>query len=169
MDSKWVEHLINEYSSGLLRYIRQHTANTEDAEDILQDVYMSVYEHCAEFDPEKCNEQAWLFIIAKRKLIDYYRRKKDNQSLDAMEEWEVPGVDSMSQATNIISARQTVANALAKLDERSRKIVVYKYFNGLSGDEIAKKMGLSVQNVRTILSRALDSMEDTIGAFEFDG
>ena len=169
MDSKWVEHLINEYSSGLLRYIRQHTANTEDAEDILQDVYMSVYEHCAEFDPEKCNEQAWLFIIAKRKLIDYYRRKKDNQSLDAMEEWEVPGVDSMSQATNIISARQTVANALAKLDERSRKIVVYKYFNGLSGDEIAKKMGLSVQNVRTILSRALDSMEDAIGSFEFDG
>lgn len=168
MDATWVEHLINDYSSALLRYIRQHTKNVEDAEDILQDVFMSVYEHCAEFDEQKCNEQAWLYIIAKRKLVDYYRKQKGEKSLDAMEDYEIPGVDTMAKATNIISARQTVANALAKLDLRSRKIVIYKYFDGLSGEEIAEKMNLSVSNVRTILSRALDAMETDIKNFDFE-
>ena len=169
MDSSWVEHLINEYSSALLRYIRQHTTNAEDAEDILQDVFISVYEHASEFDETKCNEQAWLYIIAKRKLIDYYRKKKGERSLDEMEDWEIPGDDSMAKATNIISARQSIANALAQLDERSRAIVIHKYFDGMSAEEIAAKMNLSIANVRTILSRALDSMESSIGSFEFDG
>ena len=168
MDKNWVEHLISEYSSGLLKYLKNHTRSAEDAEDLAQDVYVSVYEHAAEFDPEQCNEQAWLYIIAKRKLVDYYRKYRLNESLDAMEEWEVPGVDSMAQADNVMAARQAVAKGLSRLDERSRKIVIMRYFDGLDSTEVAERMNLSVANVRTLLSRALDTMQKTIGNFNFE-
>ena len=168
MDSTWVEHLIDEYSSGLLRYIKQHVHTTEDAEDILQDVFLSVYEHAAEFDPERCNEQAWLYIIAKRKIVSYYRQYKTDDSIDAMEDYEIPGVDSMAQATHLMGCRQAVGKALSTLDERARKIVVMKYFEDLTGDEIAKRMGLTPSNVRVILSRAMDKMNAQLEDFDFE-
>ena len=168
MDKNWVEHLINEYSSGLLKYLKNHTRSNEDAEDLMQDVFISVYEHASEFDPEQCNEQAWLFIIAKRKLVDYYRKYRPGESLDSMEDWESPGEDSMAQAANIMAARQAVAKGLSCLDERSRKIVVLRYFNGLNSEEVAERMNLSVANVRTLLSRALNTMQAGIGNFSFE-
>lgn len=168
MDSQWVEHLINEYSSGLLKYLAAHTHSREDAEDLMQEVFVSVYEHCAEFDPERCNEQAWLFIIAKRKLVSYYRKYRIDDSIDAMEDYELPGDDSMAQATNLMACRQAVARALTKLDERSRKIIVLRFFNGLSSEETAERMGLSAANVRTIQSRAMKIMEKELGSFSFE-
>lgn len=167
MDKTWVEHLIKSYSSDLLKYIAKHTRSKEDAEDILQDVFSSVYEHCSEFDPERCNEQAWLYIIAKRKLVSYYRAQKDNTSLDELEDYQIPGVDTMSKAVNLMGARQAVANALEKLDERSRDIIILRFFKDMTADEVAKKMGLSPVNVRVIQSRALDAMKKEIGHFDF--
>ena len=168
MDAAWVEHLIKEYSSGLLKYLISHSHSREDAEDILQDVFVSVYEHCAEFDPERCNEQAWLFIIAKRKLVSYYRSSKQEDSLDAMEDYEVPGDNSMAQATNLMACRQAVALALQKLDERSRMVVIMRFFENLSSEEIAERLGLSSSNVRTIQSRAMKVMEQELGSFDFE-
>lgn len=168
MDATWVEHLIKEYSSGLLKYLVQHSHSREDAEDILQDVFMSVYEHCSEFDPERCNEQAWLFIIAKRKLVSYYRKSKQEESLDAMEDYEIPGDNSMAQATNLMACRQAVAIALQKLDERSRTIVIMRFFENLSSEEVAERLDLSPANVRTIQSRAMKVMERELGSFDFE-
>lgn len=168
MDAAWVEHLIKEYSSGLLKYLISHSHSREDAEDILQDVFVSVYEHCSEFDPERCNEQAWLFIIAKRKLVSYYRKSKQEDSLDAMEDYEVPGDNSMAQATNLMACRQAVALALQKLDERSRMVVIMRFFENLTSEEVAERLGISPSNVRTIQSRAMKIMERELGSFDFE-
>lgn len=168
MNAEWVEHLMKSYSSGLLKYLTAHAHSREDAEDLLQDVFMSVYEHCEEFDPERCNEQAWLYIIAKRKLVSYYRSFKQNDSIDDMEDYQLPGDNSMAQATNLMACRQAVAKALSGLDERSREIVVLKYFSGLSYAEIADRMDVSEGNARVICSRALDSMQKLLGDFDFE-
>lgn len=167
MDSTWVEHLIEAYSSGLMKYLQGHVRSREDAEDLLQDVFMSVYEHCGEFDALRCNEQAWLYIIAKRKLVSYYRANKQEQSLDEMEDWQLPGEDSMAEAANVMAARQAVAKGLSVLDDRAKEIIVLRYFEGLSADEVADRLGISPGNVRTIQSRALDKMNKVVGAFDF--
>ena len=167
MDSTWVEHLIKEYSSQLLHYLVGHAHSREDAEDILQDVYISVYEHCGEFDPERCNEQAWLYIIAKRKLISYYRKYKQLDSVDEMEDYQLPGDNSMAEATNLMASRQAVALGLKKLDERSRDVIILRYFNDYSFAEIGEALGISEGNARVIHSRALKAMQDELGDFEF--
>ena len=159
MDDKWIEHLMKSYSAALLKYLINHTHSREDAEDILQEVFLSCHKHAAEFDPERCNEQAWLYIIAKRKLVSYYRAHKDNVSLDAMEPDLTPGRDDMAKAVNVMACRQAVAKALAKLDERSRSVIVLRYLKGFSPEETAKYLGVSNANVRVIQSRALDKLE----------
>lgn len=166
MDAEWVESLIKKYSSRLLHYLCGHTYSREDAEDLLQDIFVSVYEHSSEFDPSRCNEEAWLYIIAKRKLVSYYRAYKMNDSIDKMEDYQLPGDDSMAQATNLMACRQVIAKALSGLDERSRDVVVLKYFSGFSYKEIGDKLGTSEGNARVICSRALEKMQKLIGNFE---
>lgn len=167
MNKEWVEHLIEEYSSGLLRYLTSHTHSKEDAEDILQDVFTSVYEHCAEFDETRCNEQAWLYIIAKRKLVSYYRAHKQNDSIDEMEDYQLPGEDTMSEAVNLMGVRQAVAKALKVLDERSRQVIVLRFFEGLTAEETGERLGISAGNVRIIQSRALKTMQGELDDFDF--
>ncbi len=167
MNEQWIEHLMHDYSAALLKYLMHHTSSREDAEDILQEVFLSCHRHAAEFDPERCNEQAWLYIIAKRKLISYYRAKKDQVSLDAMEPDLTPGHDDMSKAINVMACRQAVAKALSKLDERSRSIIVLRYLKGLSSDEVAKRLGITPGNVRVIQSRALDKMSVALEDSDF--
>lgn len=167
MDEKWVEHLMTQYSGALLKYIGAHTHVREDAEDILQEVFLSCHRHREKFDPARCNEQAWLYIIAKRKLVSYYRARKDVASLDAMEPDLVPGRDDMARAINIMACRQAVAQALSKLDERSRSVIVMRYLEGLTPDEAARVLGIASGNVRVIQSRALDKMAKTLEDFDF--
>lgn len=167
MDAEWVENLMKKYSSRLLHYLSGHTHSREDAEDLLQDVFVSVYEHCSEFDPSRCNEEAWLYIIAKRKLVSYYRSFKNLDSIDELEDYQLPGDNSMAEATNLMACRQAVANALSVLDERSRNVVVLKYFSDLSYREISDKLGISEGNARVICSRALEKMQDAVGDFQF--
>ena len=167
MNSEWVEKLIKENSAQLLHYLKSHTHSKEDAEDLLQDVFMSVYEHSAEFNPELCNEQAWLYIIAKRKLVSYYRKFKQNDSIEEMEDYQLPGDNSMEQAANLMSCRQAAAQALSILDERSRDVVVLRYFYDLSFKEISGKMGISEGNARVISTRALDKMQSYLGDYDF--
>lgn len=166
MDAEWVEHLISKYSSSLLRYLASHTRSREDAEDLRQEIFMSVYEHCEEFDASRCNEEAWLYIIAKRKLVSYYRKFRMEESIDAMEDYQLPGDDSMEQATNLMGCRQAVAKALSVLDERSKDIVVLKYFEDLSYKDIGERMGLSEGNARVICSRALKEMQKALGDYK---
>lgn len=158
MDEQWIEHLADEYSSSLLRYLMHHTDSREDAEDLLQEVFLSCHKHAGEFDPERCNEQAWLYIIAKRKLVSYYRAKKDTVSLDAMEPDLTPGQDNVAKAANVMACRQALAQALSRLDERSREVVIFRFLKGFSAEETANRLGLSSVNIRVIQNRALSKM-----------
>ena len=84
-----------------------------------------------------------------------------------MEDWQLPGEDSMAEAANVMAARQAVAKGLSVLDDRAKEIIVLRYFEGLSADEVADRLGISPGNVRTIQSRALDKMNKVVGAFDF--
>ena len=167
MDEQWIEHLAVEYSPALLKYLMYHTGSREDAEDLLQEVLLSCHKHAAEFDPERCNEQAWLYIIAKRKLVSYYRAKKDQVSLDAMEPDLTPGRDDMAKAVNVMSCRQALAQVLSKLDERSREVIILRFLKGYSPEETAKRLGISAGNVRIIQSRTLAKMNKMLEAAGF--
>jgi len=170
MDSAWVEKLYNEQSGNLVRYLKGHTGSQQDAEDIMQDTFLSVDKHKAEFDAARCDEVAWLYIIAKRKLISWYRSRKQDYSLDespdeadgAFRVFEEPSVSPVDAAVRLMEMREQVAEALSVLDERSRQVVVLKYFNDMNDEEIAARLDTSVSNVRVIRNRAMLKMRGSI-------
>ena len=160
MNNTWVEHLMKTYSDSLIQYVAKHTDSKEDAEDIVQEVFLSCYKYRDKFDDTKCGEHAWLYILAKNRLKNYYRDKKPAVSLeDQVTEPEVD-INYAEQVVHMMTCRDLTAQALQQLDPRSQKIIVLRFFQGKSHEEIAEWMGLSTGNVRVIQSRALKVMEE---------
>ena len=68
------EELLARYEKRIYQFIRYKTANTEAAEDLAQTVFITAYEKIGRYR-ERHPFAAWLFTIARRKVIDYYRRR----------------------------------------------------------------------------------------------
>ena len=160
MRDMWVEHLTKNYSDSLFKYVAKHTDSKEDAEDIVQEVFLSCYKYKDKFDETKCGEHAWIYILAKNRLKNYYRDKKPVVSLDEQITEPEADIDYAKQVVHMLTCRELTAKALQQLDPRSQKIIVLRFFQGKSHDEIAELMGLSTGNVRVIQSRALKVMEE---------
>ena len=160
MKDMWVEHLMKHYSDSLFHYVAKHTDSREDAEDIVQEVFLSCHKYKDKFDNTKCGEHAWLYILAKNRLKNYYRDKKPAVSLEEQINEPEADVNYAEQVVHMMTCRDLTAEALQQLDPRSQKIIVLRFFHGKSHEEIADVMGLSTGNVRVIQSRALKAMEE---------
>ena len=168
MKEQWITRLMQEHSDSLLRFLLAHTDNREDAEDLMQDVFTSCYKAQDRFDSSKCSEVAWLFIIAKNRLKNYYRDKKTTVSLDSIDVEQKDDKDYVAQAVHLMHCREVAAEAIRQLDERSQKIILLRFFEEKSHDEIARIMDLTTGNVRVIQSRALKQMEEYINKYHAD-
>lgn len=160
MKDMWVEHLMKNYSNSLFQYVTKHTDSKEDAEDIVQEVFFSCHKYKDKFDETRCGEHAWLYILAKNRLKNYYRDKKTAVSLEEQVTEPEADIDYAEQVVHMLTCRELTAEALQQLDPRSQKIIVLRFFQGKSHEEIADLMGLSTGNVRVIQSRALKTMEE---------
>ena len=160
MNNTWVEHLMKTYSDSLIQYVAKHTDSKEDAEDIVQEVFLSCYKYRDKFDETKCGEHAWLYILAKNRLKNYYRDKKSTVSLEEQVTEPEVDIDYADQVVHMMTCRELTAKALQQLDPRSQKIIILRFFQGKSHEEIADMMGLTTGNVRVIQSRALKVMEE---------
>ena len=163
MDDQWVEQLFCSNRSALLAFLQRHVASREDAEDLLQDVFMACYRHKDDFDPARCSETAWLYVIAKNRLKQYYRDQKPVSSLEEMAEngQELPDWSS-KEAAGVMECRDLVAKLLLTLDERSRTVLILRFFQELDAQQIAQRMGLTPGNVRVIQSRAIASLRQAM-------
>lgn len=159
MKEQWIEHLMQEHSEKLLRFLSSHTDNREDAEDLMQEIFTSCCKAQDRFDSSKCTEVAWLYIIAKNRLKNYYRDKKANVSLDAMEIERKDPTDYMDQAVYLMHCREVTAEVIRTLDKRSQQVIMLRFFEEKSHEEIARMLNLTTGNVRVIQSRALRQME----------
>ena len=168
MKEQWITRLMQEHSESLLRFLSTHTDNREDAEDLLQEVFTSWYKAQDRFDSSKCSEVAWLFIIAKNRLKNYYRDKKTTTSLDAMEVDQKDPTDYMAKAVHLMHCREVAAEVIKTLDERSRQIILLRFFEEKSHEEIADLLDLTTGNVRVIQSRALKQMEAYLNKYHAD-
>ena len=167
MDDQWVEHLVQNNRSALLAFLQRHVANREDAEDLLQDVFLACYRHKDSFDPERCSETAWLFVIAKNRLKQYYRDQKPVSSLEELaDNGQEPADWSAQEAASLMECRDLVAKLLLTLDERSRTVLILRFFQELDSQQIAQRMGLSPVNVRVIQSRAIASLRQAMEQME---
>src|ERR1700721_204925 len=167
-DAGLLDELIVRYQHRLLRYLLYLTSNREMAEDLFQEVWMRVLVRGAQFNGQ-ARFDTWLFTIARNLVIDQ-RRKRTMSSLDEVGEvgkeddkpmsFEVAGDEPtpFDRFSNL-QDRQRIAASLLQLDTLHREVLVLRFHEELSLEEIAKVTRAPLSTVKSRLYRGLAAIK----------
>jgi RNA polymerase sigma-70 factor (ECF subfamily) len=135
------------------------------AEDVLQDVYVRIWERAVSFDPAKASPITWMATIARNRAIDEVRRKSPVSIEDTPESLEVEqDAPSPLDNTQMSEDLRHLQQCLQGLDPERREIVLLAYYNGLSRDELAKRFSHPVATIKTWLHRSLAQLRKCLGS-----
>ena len=167
-DAGLLDELIVRYQHRLLRYLLYLTSNREQAEDLFQEVWMRVLVRGAQFDG-RARFDTWLFTIARNLVIDL-RRKKTMSSLDEMFEGHSEDDRPMTYEAadddptpfdrlSSLEDRERIASALMQLDTLYREVLVLRFHEDLSLEEISKVTRSPLSTVKSRLYRGLAAIK----------
>lgn len=152
--------IVRDAGQRLLRYIRARVSNDAEAEDILQDVWHRLVTALDNGPVEQVG--AWLYTVARNRIIDRYR-KPTMASLDALTGEDEEGDTSFELPSIVLRDDNTPATehartlfwqhlhaALAELPQEQRQVFAWHEFEGISFQEIAALTG---ENLNTLLAR----------------
>lgn len=157
-----INKLIQRMYGKVLSFVRSRVPSQEDAEDITQEVFMNIQKYKDNFDSEKSDPDTWVFVIAKRKLVDFYRARKVTASIDDMEYDVFQSDDDVERASEMNEMREQLRNGLEMLDERTRDVLILKFFKGLPSQEIGERLDISKSNVDVITHRGIKKLAEII-------
>jgi RNA polymerase sigma-70 factor (ECF subfamily) len=152
--------LYEQYAEMIFRYVYSHLDNRLDAEDLTEEIFIRAWRALPKYDERGLPFSAFLFRIARNSLIDYYRQKKNVQSLDDMEvQSRQAGPEEVVELDiENIDLRRTIG----ELREDYRNVVIFRFLSGLSPEETAQIMQRSVGAVRVLQHRALAVLKDLL-------
>jgi RNA polymerase sigma-70 factor (ECF subfamily) len=129
----------------------------EDADDLLQDIFIKVYVHARGFDPS-LSFSSWIYRIAHNEAVSWLRRKKSRpETVELGEDEYVTFVERMEVAHDQREAhlaKDTVSRVLAKMSHKHRTVLVLRFLEGKTYEEIGDILTIPGGTVATLIHRA---------------
>lgn len=155
-------YLMKRYESKILRYIRVLTdVNREEAEDLLQDIFIKLYRNLNAFNPH-LKFSSWMYRIAHNEIINHYHRNKSRLktfSLDrnSNERYPLNEIVSDDDIYDRLISNETsdiIIKVLAKLPPKYREVLILCYFEEKKYEEISDILRKPLGTVATLIHRA---------------
>ena len=129
------------------------------AEDLVQDVMMTLWRKVELYSPERGSVGTWIFTIARNARIDRLRRSSSRAHED-VDELELPSgeADAVDEVTAIQQAER-VATALSGLPDEQRNVIELAYLNDMPQSEIASKLALPLGTVKSRMRLAYGKLK----------
>lgn len=166
----FLKYVIDNYTKILYNFIRRFGFNNEEAEDILQDVFIKVWKHIANFDEEKSSFKTWIFTITKNSIYDALRKKKNSKiifNLDGKNDNEKKNeIEDISSDILKILERETNKNILLesidKLNEEEKIILLLHFEEGMTFNEIGDIFDVSLNTIKSKYRRSLIKLKGAL-------
>ena len=146
MTEREYNNCVNLYADSVYRFILKNLRHEEDSRDIVQGSFEKLWVSREQVDNEK--SKSYLFTIAYHKMIDHIRKNKRMSLRDGFHE---NANGAVSQQNN---AKRILEEALGKLSETQRSLVMLKDYEGYNYIEIGEITGLNESQVKVYLHRA---------------
>lgn len=164
-DEVAVEECIDRFGGLVHAIARRMSPSLVDADDATQEIFIDVWTHAHRYRPDVASEKTFIAMIARRRLIDRWRRAERqprSDSLDLGLETADRSSDGLSLETSEELSR--VRGAIEKLDPTPREVLKLSVYDGLSHQAIADRLGLPLGTVKTHVRRGLSRVRSSLGA-----
>ncbi|RYY55471.1 MAG: RNA polymerase sigma factor [Chitinophagaceae bacterium] len=159
MTEREYNECVSTYADNVYRFILKNLRHEEDARDVVQTAYEKMWIHREEVDAAR--SKSYLFTVAYHQMIDHIRKVKRVQLKEEFKEdvrvLDKPGGNNL---------KKVLEDALARLSETQRSLVLLKDYEGYSYDEIGKITGLSESQVKVYLHRARVQLKEYLVKIE---
>lgn len=168
-DPDLLDQLIEQYHYRLFRYLLSLTGNREAAEDLFQETWIRVLERGHQYN-QKWKFGTWLFTIARNLFVDAMRRKnpaasRDVEELDEASGFALTAASDTPSPLDLQSQREEsdrVVRALDRLSASYREVLVLRFQEDLSLEEIAAVVAAPIPTVKSRLYRGMEALKDQL-------
>jgi RNA polymerase sigma-70 factor (ECF subfamily) len=137
---------------------RQHLA-----EDVLQDVYIKIWERAGDFDASRGSPITWMATIARNSALNEARRPSLISAEDISDIEEIADKNPLaSEQMESSDEYRRMKKCLSGIEEEKRKMVMLAYHHGISRELLAKQFGHPVATIKTWLRRSLASLKECL-------
>ncbi len=163
-DRKAFEHVYRATSAKLYGIVLRILRRRELADEVMQDVYLSIWQRARDFDADRASPVTWMATIARNRAIDVVRKRSEAPALTASP--DLPDMpDGSPIASELMEHREDYARLLKCLDALSperQQVVKLAYLDGLSREELALRFGHPVATIKTWLHRSCKQLKDCL-------
>ena len=163
-DERAFASLFDSYSSRLFGFLMRMLQSEAEAEEVLQEVFMQIWQRAADFDEARGRAFTWLVTIARSRALDRLRTRRSNDRKDTLAfcERQQYGPDGLEDVIRL-EEREMVRRALGELSEAQRQAILLAYFEGLTHPEIAERLDTPLGTVKTRTRDGLGKLRKILG------
>jgi RNA polymerase sigma-70 factor, ECF subfamily len=157
-DPQAFRKLVDQHARPLITYLTRLMNNQHEAEEVAQEVFVRVWQRAEDYKPG-FRASTWLHRIGHNLAVDQLRRRKGTAELDV----ELNEAPASERPSTLLEQKQRTISMQAALDAlplRQKTAMLLKYEQDFSNPEIGKVLGLSVDAVESLLSRAKRQLKD---------
>jgi RNA polymerase sigma-70 factor (ECF subfamily) len=159
-DRAALRQLYEATSSKLFGVCLRILSDREEAEDVLQDVYVTIWRRADRFDAGRASVMAWISAIARNRAIDRLRARGPSSRRDSIDGMELaddgPGAEALVGAADDARRLQACMN---ELDPRTREVIRIAFFEGVTYEAIAQRMDAPLGTVKSWIRRGLAKLK----------
>lgn len=160
-----LQQLWQEYQSALRGFLHSKVANSDDVEDILQEVLIKTHQHLGDVH-QQCKIKPWLFQVANNAVIDFYRKRGSAQQREADVSWYDEEVSDV-----IDSFTSCLEPFIKQLPAQQRQLLTAIELDGISQKDYAEQNGISYSTLKSRVKKARELLKkqfDDCCHFELD-
>ena len=138
----------------------------QDAEDLLQEVFVQVWRQADRYSEERGSPEAWIMNITRSRAIDKLRsrRRREKSFVLTDDPARAESTENMESSAAESETKLTMNSALANLPEGQRRVLELAYFDGMSQSEIANRLKEPLGTVKTRMRSGIQRLRNLLGA-----
>ena len=162
-DEASLARLYDQYRVILFGLLVRILNSREEAEDVLQEVFLQVWRRAGDYDEQRGKPFTWLVTLTRSRAIDRLRVLSARQRLATAAAQDQPAEASDALKETVRSEQKDIVRqALAELPEEQRRTLLLAYFEGLTQTEIATKLNAPLGTVNTRMRSAMTKLRETL-------
>jgi len=162
-DERAVQECMDRYGGLVWSICRRLCRNLEDAEDAVQEVFIDIWSSASRFDRAVAAEETFVAMIARRRVIDRWRRKRREPRAEGILEGADPAAPVDENEVDIRDEASRIQALMTRLRPEQRTVLDLSIFQGLSHRDIAGQLDLPLGTVKTHVRRGLMRVREMLG------